>query len=88
MRETARTGWLWHWGKWMYRWRHGVLIIWTLLFAMASVLAIQVPSMLKDNGFTPTGSESYVGYELLRDGLGLSSTTMDIVMRAATAGRY
>lgn len=83
MRETARTGWLWHWGKWMYRWRHGVLIIWTLLFAMASILAIQVPSMLKDNGFTPTGSESYVGYELLRDGLGLSSTTMDIVYESS-----
>lgn len=63
----------------MYRWRHGVWVFWVILFSIASVFAIQVPSMLKDNGFTPTGSESYVGYELLRDELGQSSTTMDIV---------
>lgn len=79
MREAARQGWLWHWGKWMYRWRHAVWIIWTILFALTSILAVQVPSMLKNNGFTPTGSESYTGYELLRDELGISSTTMDIV---------
>lgn len=79
MREAARQGWLWHWGKWMYRWRHGVWIIWTILFALTSVLAVQLPSMLKDNGFTPTGSESYTGYKLLQDELGIPSTTMDIV---------
>lgn len=50
-----------------------------ILFIVASVYAVQVPSRLKDDGFTPTGSESSVGYELLRDELGLPSTTMDIV---------
>lgn len=79
MGETVKLGLLWHWGKWMYRQRHWVWSIWAILFVVASIYAIQVPAMLKDSGFTPTGSESLVGYELLRDKLGLSSTTMDIV---------
>ena len=35
--------------------------------------------MLKDNGFTPAGSESDQGLSLLRSEVGISSTTMDIV---------
>lgn len=79
MRESDSRGFFWTWGQWVYRRRHAVWIGWTVFFLAMSLLALQVPSMLKDNGFTPTGSESEQGLSILRSEVGLSSTTMDIV---------
>nr|WP_240463867.1 MMPL family transporter [Paenibacillus apiarius] len=63
----------------MYRWRHWVWSVWAVLFLAMAFFAFQVPSMLKDNGFTPAGSESDNGLNVLRDEMGISATMMDIV---------
>lgn len=79
VRETDKHGLFWHWGKLMYRRRHLVWSVWVIIFLVMALFAFQVPSMLKDNGFTPAGSESDNGLNVLRDEMGISATMMDIV---------
>lgn len=79
MREVALKGWFWHWGKLIYSYRWTVLVIWVLLFAGFSYFAQQAPSMLKDNGFTPYGSDAEVSAQLLRKELNISSSIVNVV---------
>lgn len=82
-RITGR-GLLWNWGSWMYRFRHWIWGVWTLIFLVMAMLALKVSPLLKENGFTPTGSESIQGYHIFTKELGLSPTTMDIVYESRT----
>lgn len=79
MRETERHGWFWRFGNGVFKHRKLVIAIWTVLFVVMAVFAVQVPSMLKDDGFTPAGSESDIGLQLLQSEMGISSTSMEIV---------
>ncbi|UHA72414.1 MMPL family transporter [Paenibacillus sp. 481] len=79
MRESDKQGLFWHWGRFMFRQRHAVWIIWVILFVVMAFFAVKAPAMLKDTGFTPIGSESDKALVLMREELQLSSTTLDIV---------
>ena len=57
----------------MYRFRWLVLVIGVLLLLSFAIFAQKTPGMLKDNGFTPKGSESDRGLIQMRDELGVST---------------
>ncbi|WP_028546149.1 MMPL family transporter [Paenibacillus taiwanensis] len=82
MRETDKQGVFWRWGTLIHRHRKLVISLWLVLFTAMGIFAIQVPSLLKDNGFTPTGSESDQGLQLLREQMHLSSNALDIVYKS------
>src|SRR5690554_546938 len=79
MRETNEKGIFWKWGHLMFRFRWLVLSFWLLLFVSLSFLAFQTPSLLKDNGFTPHGSESEIALEQLRADLDYSSSQLQLI---------
>ncbi|MDK8182281.1 MMPL family transporter [Paenibacillus sp. UMB4589-SE434] len=82
MRETDKQGVFWRWGTLIYRHRKLVISLWLVLFAAMAIFAVQVPSLLKDNGFTPNGSESDQGLKLLREQMHISSNALDIVYKS------
>jgi RND superfamily putative drug exporter len=63
----------------MHRFRWLVLIIGVLLLLSFAIFAHKTPGMLKDNGFTPKGSESDRGFMQLRDELGVPLTLLNLV---------
>uniref|UniRef100_UPI0035E44E70 MMPL family transporter n=1 Tax=Paenibacillus planticolens TaxID=2654976 RepID=UPI0035E44E70 len=79
MRESAVKGKFWRWGYAMYRFRWLVLIIGVLLLLSFAIFAQKTPGILKDNGFTPKGSESDRGLIQLRDELGVPLTSLNLV---------
>lgn len=79
MRETAVKGKFWRWGYAMHRFRWLVLVIGVLLLLSFAIFAQKTPGMLKDNGFTPRGSESDRGLIQLRDELGVPLTMLNLV---------
>ncbi|MGZ9583256.1 MMPL family transporter [Paenibacillus marinisediminis] len=79
MRETDRQGFFWRWGNGVFKHRRFIISLWIVLFVIMAAFAVQVPSMLKDDGFTPVGSESDVGLKLLTENMNIPSTSMDIV---------
>lgn len=79
MRESAVKGKFWRWGYTMYRFRWLVVIIGVLLFLSFAIFAQKTPGILKDNGFTPKGSESDRGFIQLREELGVPLTTLNLV---------
>jgi len=79
MKETEVHGPFWHWGYAMHRFRWFVLAIGIILLISFALFAQRTPGMLKDNGFTPKGSEADLGYDGLRDDLGLPLTVIQLV---------
>lgn len=72
------------WGKKIYHYRWAVVVSWFFLLCILTPLALQITSLLKDNGFTPVGSPSYLGIEKLENGLGMSAATLEIVLESRT----
>ncbi|WP_437180077.1 MMPL family transporter [Paenibacillus andongensis] len=79
VRESAVKGKFWRWGYAMHRFRWLVLVIGVLLLLSFAVFAQKTPGMLKDNGFTPKGSESDRGLIQMRDELGIPLTMINLV---------
>ncbi|WP_442601500.1 MMPL family transporter [Paenibacillus sp. KN14-4R] len=79
MRETAAKGKFWQWGYWMYKFRWFVLSFWIVLLGVSAIFAVQAPGLLKDNGFTPTGSQSDIGIKSLRDDFGFPGSVLHLV---------
>jgi len=79
MREVSKQGVFWHWGNWMYKLRFIVLLFWVLLLAGSAIFAAKAPGLLKDNGFTPIGSEADNGIKLIQDHLQTSASVMNLV---------
>ncbi|MBA2944088.1 MMPL family transporter [Paenibacillus sp. CGMCC 1.16610] len=79
VRESAVKGKFWRWGYAMHRYRWLVLTLCVLLFLSFALFAQKTPGILKDNGFTPKGSESDLGLIQLRDELGVPLTTINLV---------
>jgi RND superfamily putative drug exporter len=79
MRESGEKRWLWHFGLAMYRYRWIVVLIWTLIFAGLGYFAHKVPDLLKDNGFSPYGSESETGQNRMQSQLGHPPSMLTIV---------
>ncbi|WP_199624772.1 MMPL family transporter [Paenibacillus alkalitolerans] len=79
MRESGEIGALWHWGVAMYRFRWTVVLISALVFAVMAYYAQEVPGLLKDNGFTPRGSDSDIGLTLLERELDFAPSTLTLV---------
>ncbi|WNR43383.1 hypothetical protein [Paenibacillus roseipurpureus] len=84
MRESTTKGLFWKWGMAMYRFRWIVLVVGILLMLSFAVFAQKTPGMLKDNGFTPKGSESDTGLIQMHDELGVSRTQLNLVYRGKT----
>ena len=63
----------------MYRHRKLVVILWVLAFIGFALLAQKTPGMLKDNGFTPKGSDSEKGLVLLQQELDLPVALLNLV---------
>lgn len=81
MRESTRKGKFWSWGYAMFRFRWLVLALGIVLMLSFAMFAQQTPSMLKDNGFTPKGSESDLGLIQMQDELGVPRTQLNIVYK-------
>lgn len=79
MRVSRKKGIFWSWGNVMYEWRWIVTLISILLFVVMLPFARNLPDVLKENGFTPVGSESDEGYNLMENKLGVQSSSIDIV---------
>ncbi|MDD9265950.1 MMPL family transporter [Paenibacillus sp. GCM10023248] len=79
MKESAVKGKFWRWGYAMHRYRWLVVTIGVLLLLSFALFAQKTPGILKDNGFTPKGSESDRGLLQLRDELGVPLTTLNLV---------
>lgn len=83
MRETAEQGFFWHWGKSMYRLRWAVVSIWIILFICLAFFAQKAPALLKDNGFTPRGSDSDLGLIQLQKKLDYPASTFTLIYQSA-----
>ncbi|OCT11660.1 MMPL family protein [Paenibacillus pectinilyticus] len=79
MRESTSKGKFWRWGYAMFRFRWLVLAIGIILMLSFAVFAQKTPGILKDNGFTPKGSESDLGLIQMHDDLGVVRTQLNIV---------
>ncbi|MEX2461649.1 MAG: MMPL family transporter [Paenibacillaceae bacterium] len=83
MRETAEKGFFWQWGKSMYRFRWVVVSIWIILFICLAFFAQKAPALLKDNGFTPRGSDSDLGLIQLQEKLDYPASTFTLIYQSA-----
>jgi RND superfamily putative drug exporter len=83
MRETAEKGFFWHWGRGMYRLRWIIVSIWILLFIILALFAQKAPALLKDNGFTPRGSDSDLGLIQLQQKLNFPASTFTLIYQSA-----
>ncbi|MBD0382734.1 MMPL family transporter [Paenibacillus sp. WST5] len=63
----------------MHRFRWFVLAVGIILLLGFALFAQKTPGILKDNGFTPRGSESDRGLMQLRDELGMPLTALNLV---------
>jgi RND superfamily putative drug exporter len=84
LRESAEVGWFWRWGMSMYRHRRLVAVIWIVLLAGLAPFAQKATGLLKDNGFTPYGSESDRGLTAMQKQLGYPPTTLTLVYESTT----
>ncbi|UJF34701.1 MMPL family transporter [Paenibacillus hexagrammi] len=72
----------WWWGIWMYRFRWLVALTSLGLLLAFAPFAYQAPDLLKDNGFTPKGSEADYGSIQLQNELGHPPSTLQLVYTA------
>jgi putative drug exporter of the RND superfamily len=79
VRETSSKGFFWRWGHTIYRHRRLVVIGWVVLFIGFGMVAQKTPGMLKDNGFTPKGSDSDRGLTELQQELDLPTSLLNLV---------
>lgn len=84
MRESDKRGMFWRWGRVIYRHRWIVVLVSVLLFAGLGFFAEKVPELLKDNGFSPRGSESDIGLTRLQDQLGIAPSMVSLVYTSGT----
>jgi RND superfamily putative drug exporter len=82
MRETAEKGFFWRWGRGMFRFRWIVVSIWILLFIILALFAQKAPALLKDNGFTPRGSDSDLGLIQLQQKLNFPASTFTLIYQS------
>lgn len=68
------------WGRFVFRFRRAIVAAWFVLFCMLIPFALQLPSQLHQNGFSPKDSPYLIGIEKLEEGLGLSASMIDIVI--------
>ena len=79
MREVKKESGLWLWGRTVYRFRWAIISVWIVLFSISFTYAEKLPDLLKDNGFTPTGSESDIGLTYMQKKLGFSPSELTLV---------
>ena len=84
MKQHGKETLLYKWGRFVYRFRRAIVAAWFVLFCILIPFAIQLPSQLQQNGFSPEESPYLTGMEKLEEGLGLSSTSIDIVIVSRT----
>lgn len=82
MREVSKKGAFWHWGNWMYKYRIIILVFWVILLAGSAFFAAKTPGLLKDNGFTPIGSESDNGMKLIQENLEMPASVLNLVFES------
>ncbi|WP_193571441.1 MMPL family transporter [Paenibacillus psychroresistens] len=82
MRETAEKGFFWQWGKSMFRLRWMIVSIWIVLFICLAFFAQKAPALLKDNGFTPKGSDSDLGLIQLQQKLDYPASTFTLIYQS------
>jgi putative drug exporter of the RND superfamily len=82
MRETAVKGFFWHWGSSMYRFRWIVVAAWVILFLCLALFAQKAPALLKDNGFTPKGSDSDKGLIQLQQKLDFPASVFTLLYQS------
>lgn len=63
----------------MYNLRWWIVASWSVILLGMGWFALQTSDLLKDNGFTPHGSESHEGMERLGEELGLPTNAITIV---------
>lgn len=80
MNQHGEENMFYRWGRFVYRFRRAIVAAWFVLFCVLIPFALQLPSQLQQNGFSPEDSPYLIGIEKLEEGLGLSSTTIDIVI--------
>lgn len=84
MKQHGEETLLYRWGRIVYRFRRAIVAAWFVLFCCMLPLALLLPSQLHQNGFTPDESPYLKGIEKLENGLGLTTTSLDIVIVSRT----
>jgi RND superfamily putative drug exporter len=82
MKETSARGFFWHWGSSMYRLRWVVVAAWVIIFLCLALFAQKAPALLKDNGFTPTGSDSDKGLIQLQQQLDFPASVFTLLYQS------
>lgn len=76
--QSKGNGLAW-WGRTIYRWRRTVALLWLIAVLGFGFAALGTTDLLKDDGFTPKGSDSERGLALLREELGVSASYLNLV---------
>jgi RND superfamily putative drug exporter len=79
MKDAAKASIFSRLGRSAYRRRRIVIAVWAVLFAAFAPLAAKTPGLMKDNGFTPAGSESDRGLARLQNELGFPPSMLQLV---------
>lgn len=80
MNQHGEVNLLYRWGRFVFRFRRAIVAAWLVIFCALIPFALQLPSQLQQNGFSPKDSPYLIGIDKFEKGLGLSSTTIDIVI--------
>lgn len=71
-----------HIGRYMYRARWAVVVLWVAVFALASIFAPRVSGVLRGGGYTIGNSQSIVAYNTLHDAYGYRALTFTVAIMA------
>ncbi|WP_054957023.1 MMPL family transporter [Paenibacillus dakarensis] len=80
MKQHGEEKLFYRWGRFIYRFRRAMVAAWFVLFCIMIPFAILLPSQLHQNGFSPDDSPYLTGIDKLEEGLGLSTSSLEIVI--------
>lgn len=84
MKQHGEETRLYRWGRFVYRFRRAIVAAWFVLLCFLMPFAVYLPSQLQQNGFSPEDSPYLEGIEKMEEGLGLSTTSLDVVIVSRT----
>lgn len=84
MRVTSTRSGFKTWGRTMFKYRKMIVLIWMALFLALAVFASQAQSKLTDNGFTPKGSDSDLGLQVMADTFGGEKVYLRLLYKSDT----
>lgn len=76
-----------HLGRFVFRFRWAVVVVWALLFAVAAFFAPRVTGILRGGGYSIGASQAEAAYNVLNHADGYRALTFNVVFTATPAAR-